>query len=523
MSIFFTSGPIDNTSLSLTNIEVRVRNTDPANSATVTVRFFDESGSPESLNQSNSFTVSAGSVESVLYSAASLTSFLVEVEVNLSNRSDTITATAVQPTVTAFNGSEFIQFIRLLVSSPEILQDINYPVTPQLNLFLPETIDCGAPISGNLTLNNVSQAGVDVSFSANTSGVTFVPNPATTDMNGNYETNVIVSSSKPATNAAISASATVNGQNVQSVGVAELQCKSELYVPNQVPFMSSVSVIDTDLNSVVDTITGFSILTGIDANSVTSLVYTYNNDLSVLSVIDASTNLIINTITAGNSVQRFGVAVNTMDNLIYLANRGSTNVTIIDGSTNIIMDTIEVGDGPTGLAVDETETRNLIYVSNNSSQNVSIIDGNNNFVVTATVTVGNVPRGLAINEMTNLIYVPNLASDSVSIIDGSLFVVTNTLTGFFTPIGIAVNEITNSVYVTNSDDACVSVIDGNLNVVTTTISVGDSPTGITVIEDLNQIYVVNGGSGNVSVIDGNTNVVTETVTVGTNPQNITSL
>ncbi|WLR42480.1 YncE family protein [Bacillus carboniphilus] len=526
MSILFTSGPIDNTNFFLGNVEVRVRNTDPSNSASVTVRLLDESLSPEALIDSDSFIVNASRTESELYSVAALSSFLIEVEIDLANRSDVITATAVQPTVTTFNGSsDFDQFIRLMVSSPEVLQDINYPVTPQLNLILPETAICSmASIMGDVSLNNIPQAGIDVSFTADTSGVSFMPNPATTDMNGEYVTSIVVTSPKGPTNTAVTASATVDGQSVQSVGVTEVECLPfEIYVTNN--GSNDVSVIDTVTNMVVDTITGITNPTGIATNSLTDLVYVANNS-SFLSVIDGTTNVIINTITIGIFVSEYGVAVNESENLIYLANNGGSanTVIIVDGTSNVITDTVSVTSAAIGVAVDQQ--RNLTYVTSEGSGVVSVIDGDNGFVITATFTVGGSPQGLAVNESTNKVYVAGtgVASDVVSVIDGGSFVLTSTISVGSLPLDVALNENTNLIYVTNQGSENVSVIDGNLDVVTATITVGGNGLiAITLIEDSNTIYVANANSNNVSVIDGDTNMVITTITVGITPRDITFL
>ncbi|WLR42506.1 YncE family protein [Bacillus carboniphilus] len=381
MSILYTTGPIFRTNLEL--VFLLVRNTDPSNSASVSVRFFDENSSPETLVNSVSFTVNANSTER--FESPLTPSFLIEVEIDLANRSDTTTTAVVQPTLTAFEDatSEFDQFIRLFVSSPKVLQDIDYPITPQLNLFLPDIINCEGQISGDVSFNGVPQAGVDVSFTAETSGVSFVPNPATTDMNGNYVTSVVVTPPKPLTKTAITASATVNGQIVQSVGVTEV-VRLLLYVTN---FGSNnVSVINASTNMVVDTITGITNPTGIAANSVTGLVYVANQTINVLSVIDATTNLIINTITAGMAVDDYGVAVNQNENLIYLANNVGSTLTIIDGTSNIIIDTVTIAPTAKSVAVDQQ--RNLIYVTSQFLDIVSVIDGDNGFVITATVTLG---------------------------------------------------------------------------------------------------------------------------------------
>ncbi|WLR41217.1 hypothetical protein LC087_09700 [Bacillus carboniphilus] len=118
MTIIFTTGPIDNSILNVNIVEILIRNTDPSSSANVTVSFYNESSSPELLVNLDSFTVSPNSTEREVYSAASLSSFLVEVEIELNNRNDATTATAVHPTVTLFDAtSEFVQFVRLLVST----------------------------------------------------------------------------------------------------------------------------------------------------------------------------------------------------------------------------------------------------------------------------------------------------------------------------------------------------------------------------------------------------------------------
>ncbi|WLR42542.1 hypothetical protein LC087_17930 [Bacillus carboniphilus] len=292
-----------------------MRNTDPSNSASVTVRLLDESSSPEALINSDSFTVNASRTDSELYSVAFLSSFLIEVEIDLANRSEVITATAVQPTVTVFNGSsEFIQFIRLLVSSSQVLQDIDYPVTPQLNLFLPDTIDCKPKISGDVSLNGIPQSGIDVSFTADTSGVSFVPNPATTNMNGDYVTSVVVTPPKAATNTSITASATVDGQNVQSVGVTEVECEYVVYVTNFLD--GNISVIDST-NVIVDTIMPFSQPNGIAINNTTKLIYVVNELDNNVAVVDAE----INTITAtvlGVGSRPLLVALNEITNTIYV-------------------------------------------------------------------------------------------------------------------------------------------------------------------------------------------------------------
>ncbi len=89
-----------------------------------------------------------------------------------------------------------------------------------------------------------------------------------------------------------------------------------------------------------------------------------------------------------------------------------------------------------------------------------------------------------------------------------------TITVGSVPFGVGVNDVTNKVYVANFGPAgsghTVSVVDGSTNTVEATVGVGSGPRRIGVNEITNRIYVANSGSNNVSVIDGTTNTVVAT-------------
>ena len=120
--------------------------------------------------------------------------------------------------------------------------------------------------------------------------------------------------------------------------------------------------------------------------------------------------------------------------------------------------------------------------------------------VTATVTVGVSPYGVAVDETTNSVYVANLISNTVSVIDGATDTVTATIAVGTEPSGIAVDETTNTIYVANLVSNTVSVIDGATDTVTATIAVGNSPVGIAVDETTHAVYVANYASNTVSVV-----------------------
>jgi DNA-binding beta-propeller fold protein YncE len=159
--------------------------------------------------------------------------------------------------------------------------------------------------------------------------------------------------------------------------------------------------------------------------------------------------------------------------------------------------------------------------------------------VIATVPVGILPQGTAVNPVTNKIYVvnscgndPNCASSgTVTVIDGPTNNTLSVNVGAF-PDTAAVNAVTNKIYVVNncgsdltcSSDGTVTVIDG-ATLATSTVTVGSNPYGVAVNSVTNKIYVTNicGNdvtcstySGTVTVIDGAT-LGTVSVAVGANP------
>ncbi|WSA81802.1 YncE family protein [Streptomyces sp. NBC_01799] len=85
------------------------------------------------------------------------------------------------------------------------------------------------------------------------------------------------------------------------------------------------------------------------------------------------------------------------DSNAYVANLGSNNVSVIDAATNMVTATVTVGSIPFGVAI--TPDGLHAYVTNFGSGNVSVIATASN-MVTATVTVGTQPNGVAISPIS---------------------------------------------------------------------------------------------------------------------------
>jgi YVTN family beta-propeller protein len=276
----------------------------------------------------------------------------------------------------------------------------------------------------------------------------------------------------------------------------------------------------TDTNSGIDVNT-FPI--GIAVNPSTNKVYVVNEYSNTVSVIDTDTDTVKSTINLGNFP--YGIDINPLNNRIYITNRGSNTVSVLDGSVDTKLDDITVGKSPVGIAVNPSA--NWIYVTNLDDGTVSVIDGITNDVI-ETVSVGKTPYGIAVNPLSNQIYVTDIITNTVTVIDGETNEITVKIPVGKKPTGLAIDipdrkGEDNKLYVANYDSDSVSVIDTITNEVTNNItSVGDSPVGMAVNSISNKLYVSNIASNTVAVIDTN-NINSEDINNKTRAKNNTAL
>jgi YVTN family beta-propeller protein len=133
------------------------------------------------------------------------------------------------------------------------------------------------------------------------------------------------------------------------------------------------------------------------------------------------------------------------------------------------------------------------YITNSGDGTVSVIDTTTN-TVSATITVGNLPFGVAVTSDGSKVYVPNPAPPgrcililcgSVSVIDTATNTVVATIPNVGNlPQGVAVTPDGSKVYValqgtsfqTGPPPGTVSVIDAATNSLATGVNVGNFPT-----------------------------------------------
>ncbi|MGA9935731.1 MAG: hypothetical protein WBP83_11475 [Nitrososphaeraceae archaeon] len=170
---------------------------------------------------------------------------------------------------------------------------------------------------------------------------------------------------------------------------------------------NTVSVIDSDTNTVIKNIHVRDGPRFIDALAGGGAVYVANFRSNTVSVIDSDTNTVIKNITVGDR-QRFidalaGVAV-------YVANSGSNSVSVINPVTNTVIKNITVGASPGSIY----GFGDAVYVANSDSNTVSVINPANNTVI-KNIKVGANPG--SIYGFGGAVYVANSDSNTVSVIN----------------------------------------------------------------------------------------------------------
>ena len=269
---------------------------------------------------------------------------------------------------------------------------------------------------------------------------------------------------------------------------------------------NTVSVIDSDTNTVIKNIHVRDGPRFIEALTGGGAVYVANFRSNTVSVIDSDTNTVIKNITVGDR-PRFIEAL--AGDAIYVANSGSNSVSVINPANNTVIKNIEVGANPSYIH----RYGDAIFVANSDSNTVSVINPANNTVI-KNIEVGAYP--ISITTSMNAVYVANGESNTVSVINPANDTVIKNITVGASPGSIY--GFGDTIYVANGESNTVSVINQANNTVIKNIKVGTNPGSIYGFGDT--IYVANSDSNTISVINPSNNTVIKNIKVGTNPGSI---
>jgi YVTN family beta-propeller protein len=163
---------------------------------------------------------------------------------------------------------------------------------------------------------------------------------------------------------------------------------------------------------------------------------------------------------------------------------------------------VTVGNGPRGVAVDPTRQR--VYVANFGSNSLSVI---NSASQTVLQTIGDIPsaNGLAYDPTHNRIWVSNYATDTLTPIQANdqatVFTVLPAVSVGDGPWGVAYDPVHDDIYVANSLAGSVTVVDAATQAVTATLSGSFSQPFHLAADPLNgKVYVANFGNNTVTIL-----------------------
>lgn len=284
---------------------------------------------------------------------------------------------------------------------------------------------------------------------------------------------------------------------------------------------NTVSVIDTETNTVVATVPVGDQPTGVASTPDGAFVYVTNqgaNQGGTVSVIETATNTVAATVPIG----RFStdIAITPDGAFAYLGSYPD-QVEVISTATNTVVETIDVGSGsPVGVAI--TPDGAFVYVNQWSSPGrVSVIATATNTVVETIDVAGN--WDLAVTPDGASVY---LAATRVTVIEAA----TNTVAAYIDTGSGGAHDVAMSpdgryAYVTiNSFTGGVAVIATATRAVEDMISVPVNVRSLAITPDGAFIYVTHGppsgGPGIVYVISTSSNEVVDTIEVGLWPSGV---
>jgi DNA-binding beta-propeller fold protein YncE len=152
------------------------------------------------------------------------------------------------------------------------------------------------------------------------------------------------------------------------------------------------------------------------------------------------------------------------------------------GFRSALVSSAPVGDGPSAVAINSAT--HTLYVTNGANENGNAVGGNTVSVIDTrrcqaqnvsrckgpwpTITVGNQPSSVAVDEKTDTVYVSNAADNTVSVFNGATCDAENTSgcgqTPATVPVGIVpvaifVDPVDHTVYIPNGGEDDVSMLD----------------------------------------------------------------
>jgi len=286
------------------------------------------------------------------------------------------------------------------------------------------------------------------------------------------------------------------------------------YVSNE--GSDTVSVIDRSTDRVVDVILVGKAPRGIAISPDTSRAFVVNSGSSTLSILDVNTNRVLHTVNLEAGASPSDLAIAPDGRTLYVVNTALNTVSALDPVSFQTLQTIPVGLQPVALALAPRGA--LLLVANSGSHTVSVVDTSRHLVVT-TIPVEFQPVWVAVEPTGALAFVAHQGSPRLTILSLSTLRVVKTVNG-----GIATavlpDETTGRVFLARGGLNRVSFFDVNLNAELDSVAVGADPYRLALDPDRGKLYVVNRGSDSVTVLDRASRRIRAVIPVGRHPSAI---
>ncbi len=256
-------------------------------------------------------------------------------------------------------------------------------------------------------------------------------------------------------------------------------------------------------------------------------IFVANEGSDSVSVIDVMKKGVVKTIKVGKSPH--GLRVSKDGKMAVVANKGESTISLIDAENLEEVTKITVGKSPVQVAI-SPESKYAFVTKEEGNELVKV-----NLIIKQVVGAGlgahvgiaklpGTPRDVDINDK-DVLFAVSQGTNEVSVISA---IDMNALTKFPVtvgdkPKGVAVDTISKMAFVTNTESDSVSAISTESFEVLKTASAGDKPQGIAVNPyqgDKGVLYTANGGSNDISVVDISSMQKVKTWSAGINPHSI---
>jgi YVTN family beta-propeller protein len=216
--------------------------------------------------------------------------------------------------------------------------------------------------------------------------------------------------------------------------------------------------------------------TALDVQISGGKVYVTNPEEGTISIVDAISKQVIDTIPAHKGILFLQVVESK--NKIYTTVENENKVFVYDLTTHEQLKEINIGeeelvlyskaDKPygqreytyfttSGVGLSYNQNNEMLYVVHSEVNHVNVIDTNSDEVV-GTINVGLTPVLIAIDDTTNTAYVTNWASNDLTAIDLNTNEVLGQIQTGFVPAQMVIDSDEHKLYVTHHASSHVSIV-----------------------------------------------------------------